>query len=68
LGGRDEEVEALVLAGLLEGGSELRSAVDLDASDREGARRLPKGLKPPRPGELVQVDTLFVNVARPTRP
>ena len=31
------------------------------------ARRLPKGLKPTRPGELVQVDTLFVNVA-PTRP
>ena len=27
------------------------------------ARRLPKGLKPTRPGELVQVDTLFVNVA-----
>ncbi len=31
------------------------------------ARRLPKGLKPTRPGELVQVDTLFVNV-RLTRP
>lgn len=27
------------------------------------ARRLPKGMKPTRPGELVQVDTLFVNVA-----
>jgi putative transposase len=27
------------------------------------ARRLPKGLKPNRPGQLVQVDTLFVNVA-----
>lgn len=27
------------------------------------ARRLPKGLKPTRPGQLVQVDTLFVNVA-----
>ena len=27
------------------------------------ARRLPKGLKPTRPGELVQIDTLFVNVA-----
>lgn len=27
------------------------------------ARRLPKGLKPRSPGELVQVDTLFVNVA-----
>ena len=26
------------------------------------ARRLPKGLKPTRPGEIVQVDTLFVNV------
>jgi len=26
------------------------------------ARRLPKGLKPSRPGECVQVDTLFVNV------
>lgn len=26
------------------------------------ARRLPKGLKPTRPGELVQIDTLFVNV------
>lgn len=27
------------------------------------ARRLPKGLKPTRPGEIVQIDTLFVNVA-----
>lgn len=27
------------------------------------ARRLPKGVKPTRPGELVQIDTLFVNVA-----
>lgn len=27
------------------------------------ARRLPKGLKAKRPGEIVQVDTLFVNVA-----
>src|SRR3954451_2519036 len=26
------------------------------------ARRLPKGLKPSRPGECVQIDTLFVNV------
>ena len=26
------------------------------------ARRLPKGLKPSRPGEIVQIDTLFVNV------
>lgn len=26
------------------------------------ARRLPKGMKPSRPGELVQIDTLFVNV------
>src|SRR4051794_17066553 len=26
------------------------------------AKRLPKGLKPSRPGELVQIDTLFVNV------
>jgi putative transposase len=31
------------------------------------ARRLPKGLKPTRPGEIVQIDTLFVNV-RPDRP
>ena len=30
------------------------------------ARRLPKGLRPTRPGEMVQVDTLFVNV-RPDR-
>lgn len=27
------------------------------------ARRLPKGMKPTRPGELVQIDTLFVNTA-----
>jgi transposase InsO family protein len=26
------------------------------------ARRLPKGLKPTRPGEIVQIDTLFVNL------
>lgn len=31
------------------------------------ARRLPKGLKPSRPGELVQVDTLFINL-RPGKP
>jgi len=31
------------------------------------ARRLPKGLKAERPGALVQIDTLFVNVA-PDRP
>lgn len=31
------------------------------------ARRLPKGLKAERPGALVQIDTLFVNVA-PERP
>ena len=31
------------------------------------AKRLPKGLKPVRPGELVQIDTLFVNL-RPDRP
>lgn len=31
------------------------------------ARRLPKGRKPTRPGELVQIDTLFVNV-RPDKP
>lgn len=31
------------------------------------ARRLPKGLQPTRPGELVQIDTLFVNV-RPDKP
>ena len=27
------------------------------------AKRLPKGMKPIRPGELVQIDTLFVNAA-----
>lgn len=27
------------------------------------AKRLPKGTRPSRPGELVQIDTLFVNVA-----
>jgi transposase InsO family protein len=31
------------------------------------ARRLPKGLKPTTPGQLVQIDTLFVNV-RPDKP
>jgi putative transposase len=31
------------------------------------ARRLPKGLKPSRPGEIVQVDTLFLNI-RPEKP
>ena len=31
------------------------------AAERYG-RRLPKGMKPSRPGELVQIDTLFVNV------
>ena len=31
-------------------------------SDRH-ARRLPKGLKPSRPGEMVQVDTVFVSLA-----
>ena len=35
--------------------------VRLNAKERY-ARRLPKGLKPTRPGELVQIDTLFVNV------
>ena len=35
LGRQDEEVEAAALAGLFELGSELRSAVDLDASDRK---------------------------------
>lgn len=30
------------------------------------ARRLPKGLKPSRPGEIVQIDTLFINI-RPNR-
>lgn len=29
---------------------------------RRYARRLPKGRKPTKPGELVQIDTLFVNV------
>lgn len=33
---------------------------------RGHARRLPKGLKPDKPGALVQIDTLFVNV-RPDR-
>ncbi len=28
----------------------------------DGARRLPKGRKAKAPGELVQIDTLFVNV------
>jgi transposase InsO family protein len=32
------------------------------ASERH-ARRLPKGLKPCRPGELVQIDTVFVSLA-----
>jgi transposase InsO family protein len=27
------------------------------------ARRLPKGLKPSRPGEMVQIDTLFISLA-----
>ena len=27
------------------------------------ARRLPKGMKPSRPGEIVQIDTLFINIA-----
>lgn len=31
------------------------------------ARRLPKGLRPSRPGELVQIDTLFINI-RPHKP
>lgn len=31
------------------------------------ARRLPRGLKPTQPGELVQIDTLFINVA-PDKP
>lgn len=35
--------------------------VRLNARERY-ARRLPKGLKPQRPGEIVQIDTLFVNV------
>lgn len=30
------------------------------------ARRLPKGLKPSRPGEIVQIDTLFINI-RPNK-
>ena len=40
--------------------------IRLNARERY-ARRLPKGLKPTRPGELVQIDTLFVNV-RPDKP
>lgn len=39
--------------------------IRLNARERY-ARRLPKGLKPTRPGELVQIDTLFVNI-RPDR-
>ena len=35
--------------------------IRLNANQRY-ARRLPKGLKPTRPGEIVQIDTLFVNV------
>lgn len=35
--------------------------VRLNATQRY-ARRLPKGLKPKIPGEIVQIDTLFVNV------
>ena len=31
------------------------------------AKRLPRGLKPTRPGEFVQIDTLFVNI-RPDKP
>ena len=31
------------------------------------ARRLPKGLKPTKPGEIVQIDTLFINI-RPDKP
>lgn len=31
-------------------------------TEERHARRLPKGLKPTRPGEIVQIDTLFVNV------
>jgi len=27
------------------------------------AKRLPKGLKPQRPGEMVQIDTLFINIS-----
>ncbi len=27
------------------------------------AKRLPKGLKPQRPGDIVQIDTLFINIA-----
>jgi putative transposase len=34
--------------------------------NRGHAKRLPKGLKPDKPGALVQIDTLFVNV-RPDR-
>lgn len=32
-------------------------------AEQRYARRLPKGTKPTQPGELVQLDTLFVNVA-----
>jgi hypothetical protein len=32
-------------------------------AEQRHARRLPKGLKPAQPGELVQLDTLFVNSA-----
>ena len=36
-------------------------------AEQRYARRLPKGRKASRPGELVQIDTLFVNV-RPDKP
>lgn len=32
------------------------------AANELHARRLPKGLKPSRPGEIVQIDTLFLNI------
>jgi len=33
-----------------------------NAAERYG-KRLPKGLKPQRPGEIVQIDTLFINIS-----
>ncbi|MGH7152822.1 MAG: integrase core domain-containing protein, partial [Acetobacteraceae bacterium] len=42
-----------------------RSRFRLIAAQRH-ARRLPKGTRPTRSGELVQIDTLFVNVAPET--
>ena len=39
-----------------------RHAASASSAQRH-AKRLPKGLKPNSPGEIVQIDTLFVNIA-----